>query len=200
MYHTLYKKGENNEKQVNEKSIELFERKGFTQTSIQDIVDELGVTKGTFYYYFSSKEQLLMDIHLDYIVKLVERQEEIIDSPKLSNQEKITELIGLLINEIEKNGDKGRVFFREIRHLTKENIATIKEKRNQIRLNIEYVIKEGISSGEFHPDTKIDIVAFAILGLTNYSYQWFDPSGEVSADELIEIYSQVVFNGILSKQ
>ncbi len=45
-----------------EKAIELFEKKGFSTTSIQDIVDELGVTKGSFYYYFSSKEQLLMDI------------------------------------------------------------------------------------------------------------------------------------------
>ena len=38
-------------------SISLFEQKGFAETSIQDIVDSLGVTKGTFYYYFASKEE-----------------------------------------------------------------------------------------------------------------------------------------------
>lgn len=35
-----------------EVSIDLFGKHGFTETSIQDIVDGLGVTKGTFYYYF----------------------------------------------------------------------------------------------------------------------------------------------------
>lgn len=49
-----------------EQSVLLFEKEGFSHTSIQDIVDELGVTKGTFYYYFSSKEQLLMEIQDDY--------------------------------------------------------------------------------------------------------------------------------------
>lgn len=58
---------------ITEHSIRLFEQKGFTETSIQDIVDSIGVTKGTFYYYFSSKEQLLMDIHMDYITKLLEK-------------------------------------------------------------------------------------------------------------------------------
>lgn len=187
-------------RKLTKKSIELFERKGFTQTSIQDIVDELEVTKGTFYYYFSSKEQLLMDIHLEYIVTLVERQQQIIESSQLSNKEKITQLIALLINEIEENGDRGRVFFREIRHLSNDNMATIKKKRNQIRLNIEHVIREGIASGEFQPDAKADIIAFAVLSLTNYSYQWFDPKGDLSTSELIEIYSNILFNGILSEQ
>ncbi|MES9741731.1 helix-turn-helix domain-containing protein, partial [Priestia megaterium] len=47
-----------------ERSIQLFAQKGFKETSIQDIVNELNVTKGTFYYYFKSKQELLMDIHL----------------------------------------------------------------------------------------------------------------------------------------
>src|SRR6478752_6619827 len=34
-----------------ERSIQLFAQKGFKETSIQDIVNELNVTKGTFYYY-----------------------------------------------------------------------------------------------------------------------------------------------------
>lgn len=186
-------------RKLTKKSIELFEQKGFTQTSIQDIVDELDVTKGTFYYYFSSKEQLLMDIHLEYIVTLVERQQQIIESTQLTNKEKITQLIGLLINDIKENGDRGRVFFREIRHLSNDNIATIKEKRNQIRLNIEHVIGDGIASGEFKTNAKANIIAFAVLSLTNYSYQWFDPNGDVSTSELIEIYSDIIFDGILSE-
>ncbi|MEH7546671.1 MULTISPECIES: TetR/AcrR family transcriptional regulator [Bacillaceae] len=49
-----------------ETGIQLFDQNGFKSTSVQDIVQLLGVTKGTFYYYFNSKEELLKDIHLIY--------------------------------------------------------------------------------------------------------------------------------------
>lgn len=184
-------------KKIIEKSIELFEKKGFTQTSIQDIVQELAVTKGTFYYYFSSKEQLLMDIHLEYINNLLDRQENIIADPNSPSTEKIKGLIALLINDIKEKGASGRVFFREIRHLSDGNIQIIKEKRNQVRLNIEKVVSQGIKNGELRADLKPDIVTFAILSLTNYSYQWFKPDGAVSPEELVTIYADIIFNGMV---
>ena len=52
-------------------SINLFVEKGYSATSIQDIVDKLGVTKGSFYYHFKSKEALLMHIHVSYIDDLL---------------------------------------------------------------------------------------------------------------------------------
>ncbi|MGV2939090.1 TetR/AcrR family transcriptional regulator [Mesobacillus sp. LC4] len=47
---------------VIEKAHQLFIEKGFQATSIQDILEYSGISKGTFYNYFSSKNELLMDI------------------------------------------------------------------------------------------------------------------------------------------
>ncbi len=47
---------------VIEKAHELFIEKGFHATSIQDILDYSGISKGTFYNYFLSKNELLMEI------------------------------------------------------------------------------------------------------------------------------------------
>ena len=41
---------------------QLFIEKGFQATSIQDILDYSGISKGTFYNYFSSKSELLIAI------------------------------------------------------------------------------------------------------------------------------------------
>lgn len=49
-------------RQVIEKAHQLFIEKGFQATSIQDILEYSGISKGTFYNYFSSKNELLMDI------------------------------------------------------------------------------------------------------------------------------------------
>ncbi|WP_106498575.1 TetR/AcrR family transcriptional regulator [Lentibacillus sp. Marseille-P4043] len=177
-------------------SILLFEKKGFSETSIQDIVNVLGVTKGTFYYYFSSKEQLLMEIHHAYITNLLDRQNRIIDNDYTTPTEKLTDIIRLLIMDVAENGPSARVYFREIRHLTKENIENIKQKREQFRLNVENVVQEGINQGLFKENLRVDIITFGILGVTNWSYNWFKPDGEVSPEELVDIYADMILAGI----
>ncbi|MGY0694480.1 TetR/AcrR family transcriptional regulator [Virgibacillus sp. FSP13] len=176
-------------------SILLFEKKGFSETSIQDIVNILGVTKGTFYYYFSSKEQLLMEIHHAYITNLLDRQARIIGNDS-TPMEKLTDIIRLLIMDVTENGPSARVYFREIRHLADENIENIKQKREQFRLNVENVVREGINQGLFKEDLRVDIITFGILGVTNWSYNWFKPDGEVSPEELVDIYADMILAGI----
>lgn len=182
--------------EIKQKSILLFEEKGFSETSIQDIVEALGVTKGTFYYYFSSKEQLLMDIHLGYIDDLLNRQEKI-QQKQISNREKLTQLIALLITDIADHGPSGKVFFREMRHLGEENALEVKGKREKFRKNLEKIIMDGIAQKEFRHGLEPDIIAFAILGAANWSYQWFNPAGGISADRLADIYSDLILNGIV---
>lgn len=182
--------------EIKQKSILLFEEKGFSETSIQDIVEALGVTKGTFYYYFTSKEQLLMDIHLGYIDDLLDHQEKI-RQKQISNREKLTQLIALLITDIADHGPSGKVFFREMRHLCEDNALEVKGKRENFRKNLEKIITDGIAQKEFRQGLEPDIIAFAILGVANWSYQWFNPAGGISAEQLADIYSDLIFNGIV---
>lgn len=179
-----------------QESILLFENKGFNATSIQDIVDALNVTKGTFYYYFSSKEQLLMTIHHEYIEDLLNRQQIILGS-NLSYREKLEQVVYLLISDIASQGPAGRVFFREMRHLSNANGLEIREKRDQFRQNIEAILTGGIESGEFRQNLQANILAFAVLGMANWSYQWYQPAGKVSPEQLTSIYVELLLNGIL---
>ena len=185
--------------EITKQSVKLFQEKGFSETSIQDIVDSLGVTKGTFYYYFTSKEILLMEIHLRYIDDLLIRQKVIIDSMKTC-RDKIIRIVSLIILDIEKQRANGRVYFREMRNLTPENTKKIKKKREEFRLNIVDVLSEGIESGEFRENLDPKMIAFAILGVTNWSYNWFNPDGEVSVEDLAEKYVDFVLHGISLKK
>ncbi|TCN27807.1 TetR family transcriptional regulator [Mesobacillus foraminis] len=181
---------------ITEQSIRLFEKHGFSETSVQDIVDSLGVTKGTFYYYFSSKEELLMDIHHKYINDLVENQQKILDNQEKDCKTKLTEIVFMLIGHIGEQGASAKVFFREIENLSEDHLAAIIPKRDQFRLNIEQLIREGISGGEFKSDLNASIVALGILGITNWSYQWFKPTGSMSAHEVSGIFVDMILNGI----
>ncbi|WP_019415590.1 TetR/AcrR family transcriptional regulator [Paenisporosarcina sp. TG20] len=180
---------------LTQQSILLFEEQGFIETSIQDIVDAVSVTKGTFYYYFTSKEQLLMDIHSSYINELLNRQ-EMISQSSINSREKIKRIVELLVSDIEYYRPSARVFFREMRHLTALNADEIKQKRETFRLKIEQILYEGIENGNFRNNLQPEIVAFAILGITNWSYQWFNPKGKTTAKDLSEIYTEMILIGI----
>ena len=181
---------------ITEQSVLLFEKKGFSQTSIQDIADALNVTKGTFYYYFSSKEQLLMEIHSHYIDDLLQRQGTIIADDTATYKEKLRRIIRLLIFDIRDKGASARVFFREMKHLSDVNAEQVKQKREEFRQNIEKIISGGISNGEFSEELQADMIAFGILGVTNWSYQWYDPNGKISEDALSTIFVNMILNGI----
>lgn len=178
------------------KSIELFEKKGFSETSIQDIVDAIGVTKGTFYYYFKSKEALLMDIHSSYIDSMIKQQKEILENTSKNCRTKLYDMVYMLIHNIELEGKSARVFFREMKNLKEENLSEIIPKRDQIRYHFQDLLKQGVESGEFRSNLNIEIVTFAILGITNWTYQWYQPDGPVSDKEVAKIFVDMVLSGI----
>ena len=57
---------EDKKKKILEKAIELFGEAGYLKTTVEEITNSLGISKGSFYTYFDSKESLLLGI-LNYL-------------------------------------------------------------------------------------------------------------------------------------
>jgi len=69
----------------------LFYRKGYKQTSIQDIITEIGIAKGTFYHYFSSKLALLDEMIERMIAEIVESLQVLVADEQASALEKFNQ-------------------------------------------------------------------------------------------------------------
>ncbi len=181
-------------------AIDLFDEKGFKGTSIEDITDSIGATKGTFYYYFKSKQEMLKDIHLNFILELLEKQKAIIQDPNKSNYEKLYDIIYLIISNIRTKGKNARIIFREMRHLEGVYLEQIKGKRKDFRLNVQALLEDGIAKNEFDQNVRADISAFSILDMVNRTYYWYNPDGELTEEELADYYLGFILNGIKSKE
>jgi AcrR family transcriptional regulator len=77
-------------RQILDAAIHCFARKGFHATSIQEIVDELGMAKGSIYFYFKSKDDLLISVFEYYVDKLYGRMEGLPDEWGLPPREKLS--------------------------------------------------------------------------------------------------------------
>jgi AcrR family transcriptional regulator len=73
---------------------QLFIEKGFQSTSIQDILDYSGISKGTFYNYFSSKNELLIALFKTIYKKMEQERNELLIGQDPSN-------IGIFMKQIE---------------------------------------------------------------------------------------------------
>jgi AcrR family transcriptional regulator len=62
MRRKLTQRGRDRRHQLMDRAASLFAERGYHPTSVADIVSSLGVGKGVFYWYFSSKEELLVEI------------------------------------------------------------------------------------------------------------------------------------------
>lgn len=72
------KEGEVRKREILEVSRELFVKKGYDHTSVNDILKIVDIAKGTFYYYFASKEEVLEAIILDIVDEGARRAEKIL--------------------------------------------------------------------------------------------------------------------------
>jgi AcrR family transcriptional regulator len=72
------KEGEVRRREILVAARELFIKKGYEQTSVNDILKIVDIAKGTFYYYFASKEEVLEAIILDIVEEGARRAEKIL--------------------------------------------------------------------------------------------------------------------------
>ena len=74
------KKGEKRKLELLQIAYKMFLARGYENTSVDEIIENAGIAKGTFYYYFKSKEQLLEDVISMMIDEEAQKAEMIVGS------------------------------------------------------------------------------------------------------------------------
>ena len=79
-------------RQIMDRAIALFSKNGFEKTKLSDITDSLGLGKGTFYLYFKSKKDLLIDCISQLSSAVIEREswERLRNEPDFIRRQRIT--------------------------------------------------------------------------------------------------------------
>jgi AcrR family transcriptional regulator len=183
--------------QIVNASLKLFLIKGYQTTTIQDIIEAADCSKGAFYHYFASKEDLLYLIHDTFITYELERGEAVLRREG-SAASRLRQVIIDLVESIELYRPHVTVFFEERRFLSSEKFALVKEKRDRYEMVIKQLVTEGILSGEFRADSDARIITFAIFGMCNWTYQWLNSQKGFGVREIGEMFWNLIYQGLQS--
>ncbi|MCT2535112.1 TetR/AcrR family transcriptional regulator [Aquibacillus koreensis] len=106
-------------KRIIEESMKLFAEKGFHATSIQEIAKKSEVSKGAFYLYFDSKENLTVSI-FEYYTNLVFEKMEHIRKQDIEPKQKLMEQIQLFLEMLRDHKEYIIMHFRDNLQLGKQ--------------------------------------------------------------------------------
>lgn len=145
----------------------LFFKKGYAQCSINEILKEVNIAKGTFYHYFKSKEEVVDAIVIRFTDTIVSRAEEILKS----DQEPLIKLI-MTFKAMNMKDEKSE---EELESLHKPENALLHQKImseavKSITPILEAIIKEGIEKKVWncrYPKEYMQIFLSSALVLTD---------------------------------
>jgi AcrR family transcriptional regulator len=138
---------------------ELFTTKGYSETTVNDILNKVGIAKGTFYYYFKSKEEVMNAITDRFIAIEVNAAEAIAANETIDAPEKIFQII-MTQNQNENRKEKMIEELHEVHNAEmhqKSLIGTIM----QLTPVLTKVIEQGITEGVFktpYPKETVEVL------------------------------------------
>ncbi|WP_089155473.1 TetR/AcrR family transcriptional regulator [Micromonospora sp. NBS 11-29] len=150
-------------------SADLFARQGYHGTGLAELLDAVGLQKGGFYHHIASKEQLLLEIMLDPIDRVLASSDRILGSDADATT-KFQRLGTDLGQAMAADLAAWTVFLREYSALGDEGKKQVLQRRQQYLNRWRRVLEDGTATGEFR---KLDLAFVeSVLGLFIYTFVW----------------------------
>lgn len=190
------KAGKAKRERITQKAIELvaselFARKGFGATSLDDIAEALGATKGALYYHVRNKEEILRLIYLTVLTASEEPLRRIVEAD-LPPLEKLRRAIEHQTAVAADRSPAMIVFYREQHFLTGPFAREIILRKKAYERYFERIIEEGQTTGVFQPDIDPKIATYGLLGMCNWLSQWYRPEGQYSPRQIADMFERMV--------
>ncbi len=176
---------------------ELFARNGFGATSLDDIGEALGVTKGALYYHVKNKEEILKLI-FTMVLTLSEEPLRQIAEAEQPPAEKLRQAIQHHVEIAADRSPMMTVFYREEAHLSGPFAREIATRKKSYERVFERIVSEGIAAGHFKPGLDPKIATYGILGMCNWLSQWYRPSGAYSPAQIADFFAQMTEFGLMN--
>src|SRR5436309_5979818 len=180
-------------------SARIFAEKSYHSTSMRDIARATGVSLAGLYHYCKSKEELLFLIQDHCFGRVLERLEQRVkgtDDPF----EKLRLFIDNHLSFFAANMAEMKVLSHEAESLAgdlHEHVSSKKEKYARLARKILREIQE-LQPAKARID--LTVATYGLFGMMNWIYNWYDPSGKLSVNQLVDNITNLFLHGFLTSE
>jgi AcrR family transcriptional regulator len=174
----------------------MFAERGLRATTVRDIADSAGILSGSLYHHFSSKEEMVDEVLRGFLDWLFGRYQEIVDTEP-NPLERFKGLFMASFEAIEQRHAQVVIYQDEAKRLSAQPRFAYVDKRNKEQRKMWLdVLHQGIEEGYFRPDIDVDLVYRFIRDTTWVSVRWYQPGGQLTAEQVGHQYLAIVLGGI----
>jgi AcrR family transcriptional regulator len=177
---------------------------GYGGTSIDEIADRLGSTKGRVYHYYRSKADIFLDIHRN-VVSWMLLEIEVIASRPSEPDERLHSLAVRHVEMILERLPAARVALQSLGDYVGTNrrqhtvIAEVKGLRDRYEEVFTSTIEEGVAAGLLRP-VNPQVAVKPLLGALNWTAMWFEPDEHgISVVQLADEVGTFVVEGLRAR-
>jgi AcrR family transcriptional regulator len=183
------------QRRIVDAAVDLFSRKGFDGTSVQEVVEAARVTKGAMYHYFRSKDDLLYEIYHE----LITEQLAGLDRVRALDLPAPQALHAIIVDLVVSTADRlqaAAVFSREAHKLAGEPMAALRAQRRAYHEGVRELVAQGQRDGVFAGSASAETVTLMVFGIVNQLSQWYRPDGPTSPGRLADEVAGFVLAGL----
>lgn len=180
----------------------LFGEQGFARTRLEDVAKRAGVSKGTLYLYFDSKEALFREMVRKNVVSVVEAAEQRYAEHKGTAREAVTDLVRQWwkVGGTQESACIHRLVGAELSNFPELGRFYFEEVVSRMRHLIETIMARGVASGEFRA-VQHDYAIRGLPGLVIHAInhqRFFAPHDPNALDDaqVVEGLLDLFFNGV----
>jgi AcrR family transcriptional regulator len=174
-------------------AVRMFNERGFSATTFDEVAASLGVSKPTIYHYLGNKEEVL----LECVSRGINELKEAAVSAAAAPGSGIDRLRAFLVRYVQVNMDDfGRCVIRTGEEvLTPEGSARFRALKKEIDTSLRGLIREAIADGSI-ADGDVRLIAFTIAGALNWPARWYKPGPEKERQAVAETMVSLLLGGI----
>ena len=174
----------------------LFKERGYHGATLQDVADEIGVTRSALYHYFSSKEEILYLLAQQALKEAAAGFQEIFQSDAPPD-EKMRGAIRRYIHDMIRLGSNFWVILSEgEQNLPPRRYKRIHELLREQDALFQKMFQDGVQSGKFY-DLNPKLAVFAMAGMCNWLSRWYKMDGEHNPNSVADTFLHLLEHGYL---
>jgi TetR/AcrR family fatty acid metabolism transcriptional regulator len=199
-HHSVRSGGGDKRERILTSAMRIFASKGFFGAKVSDIADDAGVADGTIYLYFKSKDDLLISLFEEQMLKVNEVLTSAMAGASTADQ-KLRSFIHAYMALVAENRDAAEVITIELRQSAK----FMKEYKNprfaDFLKTLAHVIDDGQRQGRFRADVPASFAARALFGaLDELALMWVTSRAErLDIRKVADWIGDLVLQGLVSK-
>jgi AcrR family transcriptional regulator len=194
----LTQKGQARYDQILEKAMWFFNDRGYVNSTMDEIAQACNCDVANLYNYFPSKEHILFGVVKSMVSSAVQMTQDMAKDKTIPAGQRLHNII---FKQLEGRVNLG---FTDLYSKYRTNLDPV-HAREIVGLRDKYdhllrcLISEGIKSGEFR-EINVKLAAICIGAFIERIVVWYSVKGPMSLEEVTDIYCDLLFSGIRSKE